>query len=111
MKTVDGKKELPALTIFSMAIKFLKDHLMKTLNNRDKIVRPNDIQWVLTVPAIWNDAAKQFMREAAEKVKNYFIKFFQNKCNSEAYFITEKSNVMIRIYPGTSHIVNQCSTN
>ena len=73
MKTVDGKKELPALIIFSMAIKFLKDHLMTTFIRRVVDVRLHDIQWVLTVPAIWNDPAKQFMREAAEKVKKYLI--------------------------------------
>ena len=28
----------------------------------------SDITWVLTVPAIWTDPSKQFMREAAEKV-------------------------------------------
>ena len=27
-----------------------------------------DITWVLTVPAIWTDSAKQFMREAAVQV-------------------------------------------
>ena len=73
MKTVDGKKELPALIIFSMAIKFLKDHLMGNLYHRSSGVQPDDIQWVLTVPAIWNDPAKQFMREAAEKVNKYLI--------------------------------------
>jgi hypothetical protein len=73
VKTVDGKKELPALIIFSMAIKFMKDHLMTTLDKRDVGVRPNEIQWVLTVPAIWNDPAKQCMREAAVKVKKYLI--------------------------------------
>lgn len=37
------------------------------------------IRWVLTVPAIWDENAKQFMREAAHKVINrvrdkcYFI--------------------------------------
>ena len=31
-----------------------------------------DIHWVLTVPAIWNDVAKQFMREAAEEVSQHF---------------------------------------
>ncbi|CAG2224154.1 unnamed protein product [Mytilus edulis] len=28
----------------------------------------DDIFWVVSVPAIWNDSAKQFMRESAEKV-------------------------------------------
>jgi hypothetical protein len=31
----------------------------------------NDIHWVLTVPAIWKDNAKQFMREAAQQVFFY----------------------------------------
>ncbi|KAK3602775.1 hypothetical protein CHS0354_026322 [Potamilus streckersoni] len=34
---------------------------------RNSGLQKSDIRWVLTVPAIWNDAAKQFMREAAEK--------------------------------------------
>ena len=28
-------------------------------------VNPDVIRWVITLPAIWSDAAKQFMREAA----------------------------------------------
>jgi hypothetical protein len=36
-------------------------------------ILPGDIRWVLTVPAIWNDGAKQFMREAAEKVSLFCI--------------------------------------
>ncbi|KAH3747262.1 heat shock 70 kDa protein 12A-like isoform X2 [Dreissena polymorpha] len=64
-------KKLPARIVFSLCIKYLKDDAMKTINTRltgDEI-RENDIRWVLTVPAIWNDAAKQFMREAAEEAK------------------------------------------
>ena len=30
----------------------------------------DDIQWVLTVPAIWTPKAKQFMREAAYEVSH-----------------------------------------
>ncbi|KAL3885508.1 hypothetical protein ACJMK2_025561 [Sinanodonta woodiana] len=59
-------KELSAKTVFSMAIKYLKDDLLEECATRVAgIVRPNDIMWILTVPAIWNDSAKQFMREAA----------------------------------------------
>ncbi|KAL3885511.1 hypothetical protein ACJMK2_025564 [Sinanodonta woodiana] len=59
-------KELSAKTVFSMVIKYLKDDLLKECATRIAgIVQPNDIMWVLTVPAIWNDSAKQFMREAA----------------------------------------------
>ena len=58
-----------ALTVFTMSIKYLKEHLLNTLGNRASGVTDRDVHWVLTVPAIWNDNAKQFMREAAEKVK------------------------------------------
>ena len=34
--------------------------------------KEGDIQWVLTVPAIWTPKAKQFMREAAYEVRNSF---------------------------------------
>lgn len=30
---------------------------------------PEDITWVITVPAIWSEAAKQFMREVAVQTK------------------------------------------
>ena len=29
------------------------------------------IKWVITVPAIWRDVSKRFMREAAFKVNKY----------------------------------------
>ncbi|KAK3594170.1 hypothetical protein CHS0354_016901 [Potamilus streckersoni] len=59
-------RELCAKTVFSMAIKFLKDDLLNESSLRVAGgIRANDIMWVLTVPAIWNDSAKQVMREAA----------------------------------------------
>lgn len=33
----------------------------------------DDIDFVLTVPAIWDDTAKMFMREAAVQVDTYFL--------------------------------------
>ncbi|KAK3586349.1 hypothetical protein CHS0354_027316 [Potamilus streckersoni] len=65
----DGGKTLPAMTVFSSCIKYLVDHLFKTCEDRVSGVERTDIRWVLTVPAIWNDSAKQFMREAAEKAE------------------------------------------
>lgn len=61
-------KELPAVDIFSHAIKYLKDHMINGHKNRGTAIVDSDINWVLTVPAIWDDPAKQFMRKAAEKV-------------------------------------------
>ncbi|XP_052781110.1 heat shock 70 kDa protein 12A-like isoform X2 [Mya arenaria] len=60
-------KKLKANFVFSVAIRFLKDDLLKVIEERMKGgVQPEEISWVLTVPAIWDGGAKQFMRESAE---------------------------------------------
>lgn len=59
-----------AVDVFSAAIKFFMSHLLDDLEKKNCGVDwETDIQWVLIVPAIWNDVAKHFMRESAEKVK------------------------------------------
>ena len=60
---------MPALVIFAHAIRYLKDTFMKTIQNRLQNVIDTDVNYVLTVPAIWNDMAKRFMREAALEVE------------------------------------------
>lgn len=67
IEDITGKSVL-AMDVFSLSIQALKDHLMETLDKRGIGMRVKDIRWVLTVPAIWTDAAKQFMRKSAEKV-------------------------------------------
>lgn len=59
-------KEMPAKTIFTIAIRFITNHLLNSIRSRGIEFYDTDILWVLTVPAIWNEPAKQFMREAAE---------------------------------------------
>lgn len=61
----DKNKPMPAIQIFSMVIKYLKDHLLEALKTRGTTMENNDIHWVLTVPAIWTEPSKQFMRESA----------------------------------------------
>jgi hypothetical protein len=62
-------KSIQALTVFSLAIRFLKEDLMKKIQSGMKgELSDEDIYFVLTVPAIWDDPSKQFMREAAEQV-------------------------------------------
>ena len=67
IEDVSGKK-MEALTVFSKAIQYLKDDLLVEVKKAVLNVKHDDVVWVLTVPAIWNDAAKQFMREAAQMV-------------------------------------------
>lgn len=69
-------KPIPAIDVFALSIKALVKHLMDALETRGTGVKPNEIQWVLTVPAIWTDNSKQFMRKSAEKVFIILTNFF-----------------------------------
>ncbi|XP_060595953.1 heat shock 70 kDa protein 12B-like [Ruditapes philippinarum] len=59
---------MPAMTIFAMSIRYLRNHLLKRLEKEEPWVKESDIKYILTVPAIWKENAKQFMREAAVEV-------------------------------------------
>lgn len=68
---INGKK-LPAIDVFSKALKFLANKLTTfirtTLEGGKDVLEQNGILWVITVPAIWSPRARQFMRKAAYKV-------------------------------------------
>lgn len=68
-----------AIIVFSYSIRYLKDHLLEKLltSNLGDKVTVDDIDFVLTVPAIWDDTAKMFMREAAIQVRVGDIKKLQ----------------------------------
>ncbi|CAG2202022.1 unnamed protein product [Mytilus edulis] len=81
-------KEMEALKVFQCAIRFLKDRFLKTLSDRVKSIEEDDVFFVLTVPAIWDDSARQFMREAATMVSFWFNPGFKSFLMvSEKYFI------------------------
>jgi len=46
---------------------------MTALKNQVTDIEQPDVMFVITVPAIWSDAAKQFMREAAIAVRMVLI--------------------------------------
>lgn len=57
VKDIRGR-EMPALEIFTHAVKFMKNHLFNNLEGRGIKVDDFKIIWVLTVPAIWDDRSK-----------------------------------------------------
>merc|ERR1712154_185935 len=59
-------KSYPSQKVFVEALKYLKTEAQKYFRKL-KVGKPKDseIQWILTVPAIWNDYAKNQMREWA----------------------------------------------
>lgn len=85
----NGKK-WPALDVFAKCLNYLKKVATDAVNERylksnkdnasaEVMYKDAQIQWVITIPAIWSLSAKQFMRKAAYKVKIYSLstyKFF-----------------------------------
>ena len=68
--TARNGKRIDALVVFAHSLRYLKDWAIEIIRERtgDEKYNEKDIRWVMTVPAIWRPAAKQFMREAACKV-------------------------------------------
>jgi len=68
-------KEMKAIDVFTAAIKHMKEFLTKELKKRGlRELAKEEIVWVITVPAIWDNGAKQFMRLAAQNV-SVFISY------------------------------------
>ena len=78
IKAANGRN-VKAKIVFARSIKFLKDEALKVISQTtgDEHYSADDIQWVLTVPAIWSPKAKQFMREAAYEVRHITKAFIQ----------------------------------
>ncbi|KAK3591132.1 hypothetical protein CHS0354_040195 [Potamilus streckersoni] len=67
---------MSAMDVFSAAIAYLKDHLLCIVRDRLPGIKDSDFVWVITVPAIWEDGARQFMRNAA--IKAHFWEDFKD---------------------------------
>lgn len=68
MITDANGRSLPALTVFSLSIGYLMNDLLHTCSKQlDNDLNADDVTWVVTIPAIWSDANKLFMRAAAIK--------------------------------------------
>lgn len=70
IKDITGKKEMKAVDVFAYCIENIKDSIFGKAKEKVTELQEYDVHWVLTVPAIWNEAARQFMLEAAEKVQS-----------------------------------------
>ncbi|EGW09115.1 Heat shock 70 kDa protein 12A [Cricetulus griseus] len=64
--TAANGKKVKALEIFAHALQHFKEQALKELSDQaGSDFENSDVRWVITVPAIWKQPAKQFMREAA----------------------------------------------
>lgn len=62
----EGGESLSLLKVIAASLRHFKDDALHFLSATSEMdFKANDISWVLTVPAIYDDFAKRFMREAA----------------------------------------------
>uniref|UniRef100_A0A3B4YFI2 Heat shock protein family A (Hsp70) member 12A.2 n=1 Tax=Seriola lalandi dorsalis TaxID=1841481 RepID=A0A3B4YFI2_SERLL len=76
--TAANGKSMNALKVFTSALSYLKENALTTISTKaGKTFIASDFTWVLTVPAIWDPSAKQFMREAATRVTTFPLETVQ----------------------------------
>lgn len=66
VKDITKQKEIPAIQFYRHIISFFRDLMIQTVEMKGMGVNESEIKWVLTVPAMWLDPAKQVITEAAE---------------------------------------------
>uniref|UniRef100_A0AAV2KPC4 Heat shock 70 kDa protein 12B n=1 Tax=Knipowitschia caucasica TaxID=637954 RepID=A0AAV2KPC4_KNICA len=65
LEAVNGRK-VRAIEVFAHALRFFREHALKEVKEQSStVLEAEQIRWVITVPAVWRQPAKQFMREAA----------------------------------------------
>uniref|UniRef100_A0A8C6ULG4 Uncharacterized protein n=1 Tax=Neogobius melanostomus TaxID=47308 RepID=A0A8C6ULG4_9GOBI len=118
-------RTMKALTVFTEALRFLKEDALKYIStnaNNHKFL-PSDFTWVLTVPAIWEDSAKQFMREAATQagivskgseeklliaLEPEAASIWCKKLPADGFLSDNHSRTALQQTPGTQYIVVDC---
>ncbi|XP_051504637.1 heat shock 70 kDa protein 12B [Myxocyprinus asiaticus] len=65
LESVSGRR-VRAIEVFAHALRFFREHALKEVKDQSSsVLEGNEVRWVITVPAVWRQPAKQFMREAA----------------------------------------------
>ena len=68
IKSVNDNKEIDIEELISIILKYLKEHAIKLIKEENNDLEINDnIKWILTVPAIWDEKNKNIMMRAAKK--------------------------------------------
>lgn len=63
-RSVDGR-ELPLMRVISESLKYIAEKALEKLSEQVGKIVATKIRWVLTVPALWSEEHKHFMRRAA----------------------------------------------
>jgi molecular chaperone DnaK (HSP70) len=65
-RSIDGR-ELPLMKVISESLRYIAEKALDKLQEQVGKVIKTKIRWVLTVPALWSEEHKHFMRKAAHQ--------------------------------------------
>ena len=72
--------------VIAHALHYLKEKVLDSLKKVTSDVKASDLDWVITVPAIWNAQGKQMMREAGYQVNTVSKQPLQIYQQHNSYF-------------------------
>lgn len=58
-------RKLPLMKVIAETLRFISEKAMVKLSEQVGKVVKTKVRWVLTVPALWSEEHKQFMRKAS----------------------------------------------
>ncbi|XP_062569121.1 uncharacterized protein LOC134231209 [Saccostrea cucullata] len=98
-------KPLSAMEVFAKSLNYLKETFWESIKSSDRPVDENKVFWIITVPAIWDEFSKQFMKNAAEKVgiPNERLTLALEPEVAAIYVITEAKLVLQKSTPFTKY--------
>lgn len=118
-------KSFRAQQIFVESIRFLREHFLKIIKLRDIKIHEDDICYTVTIPAIWSDAARQFMKEAAIEAgicENRLVLAYEPEAaavfcnhvtrdrmtaNDPMHFVSDQPYIVVDLGGGTADITVQ----
>ena len=80
----NGGSRQPLAFLISKILVKIKEHALIAINARNPSILESEIEWKVTVPAIWNNESKDIMRKACEMAK-----IFNNDDNQSTFFALE----------------------
>ena len=105
----NGSVKLPLAIVISKILIKIKEKALKDIKAREPLISENDIEWKVTVPAIWKNESKDIMKKACQSAgifnKEQESTFFALEPEAAAcdYLMNHPSEKAI--VPGTTYIV------
>ncbi|KAJ6241913.1 hsp70 family protein [Anaeramoeba flamelloides] len=93
----------PVVDVFSFALQWLKNESLTYMDKfHSSSIKESEVQWIITLPAIWSDEAKSIMRKCAHQAE-----IIDEESSRQLILIHEPEAAGIEGYIGSQKIVDE----